>query len=89
MIGGGASPILHYRDVMVKIERDYNTFTLADLSELENFLANQFLLNQFIFRLKDFEKGCVQITWLVPAGAIQLLKSDELAKKPTSCRLYN
>ena len=77
----GANAIPEYRDIMVKIERDYDRFTLADLSEEEGFLANQFLLNQFIFWLNNIEPGCIQITWLVPASAIQLLKPDELAKK--------
>ena len=79
--GSGANTIPEYRDVMVKIQRDYDRFTLADLSKEEGFLANQFLLNQFIFWLKNVEPGCIQITWLVPASAVQLLKPDELAKK--------
>ena len=79
--GSGANAIPEYRDVTVKMKRDYNTFTLAQLSEEEGFLANQFHLNQFIFWLKDVEPGCIQITWRVPAGAIPLLKPDKLAKK--------
>ena len=77
----GTTPIPGYKTVMVKIDREYNMFTLADLAKEEEFLANQFLLNQFIFRLKDAGRGCVQITWLVPANAIPLLKPDKLAKK--------
>ena len=77
----GTTAIPGYRTVMVKIKRDYNTFTLANLAEEEKFLANEFYLNQFIFRLKDAGRGCVQITWLVPASAIPLLKPEILAKK--------
>ena len=84
--GTGANVTPEYRDVMVKIQRDYNRFTLADLAEEEGFLANQFLLNQFIFWLKDVEEGCVQITWLVPASAIQLLKPEKLAEKGETLR---
>ena len=79
--GSGANAIPEYKDLMVKIERDYNTFTLTDLTKEEGFLAHQFLLNQFVFWLKDVDGGCVQITWRVPASAIPLLKPDKLAKK--------
>ena len=85
-VRGGTNAIPDFRDVTVRLERNYKNFTLADLSKLEDFLANQFLLNQFIFRLKDVEQGCVQITWLVPAGAIPLLKPDKLAKKDKALR---
>ena len=77
----GPNAIPGYRTVMVKVKKFYNTFTLADVAKEEEFLANQFLLNQFIFRLKDAGRGCVQITWLVPASAIPLLMPDKLAKK--------
>ena len=77
----GATPIPGYRTVMVKIERSYRNFTLADLANEEEFLADLFLLNQFIFRLKDGASGCVQITWLVPTNAIELLKPEVLAAK--------
>ena len=66
---------------MVKIDRDYGTFTLANVAEEEEFLDNEFLLNQFIFRLNDVERGCVQITWFVPANAIPLLMPEKLAQK--------
>ena len=84
--GSGANAIPQYKDVMVKIKRDYDRFTLAQLSEEEGFLANQFHLNQFIFWLKNVEDGCVQITWLVPASAIQLLKPEKLAEKGKALR---
>ena len=77
----GTAPIPGCKDVMVKLKRKYKYFTLADLSEEEKFLASQFLLNQFIFRLKNSEIGCVQITWLVPQTAIELLKPENLARK--------
>lgn len=77
----GATPIPGYRTVMVKIEQSYRNFTLAHLANEEKFIANLFLLNQFIFRLRDGASGCVQITWLVPANAIQLLKPEALAEK--------
>ena len=76
----GAHPIPGCKDVMVKIEQDYETFTLAQLSEQEEFLCSQFLLNQFIFRLKESRSGCVQITWLVPQAAIDLLMPANLAR---------
>ena len=77
----GASPIPGCKDVMVKIEQNYETFTLAQLSEQEEFLCSQFLLNQFIFRFKESRSGCVQITWLVPQAAIDLLMPANLARK--------
>lgn len=77
----GASAIPGYRSIMVKINRDFKNFTLANLAKEEEFLANQFFLNQFVFHLKDAGRGCVQITWLVPASAIPLLKPEKLAEK--------
>ena len=77
----GTSPIPGCKDVMVKVKRKYERFTLADVSDQEKFLASQFLLNQFIFRLKYAEMGCVQITWLIPETAIDLLMPENLARK--------
>ena len=77
----GASPIPGCKDVMVKLKRKYERFTLADVSQQEMFLASQFLLNQFIFRFKDAEMGCVQITWLIPETAIDLLMPENLARR--------
>ena len=77
----GTCPIPGCKDMMVKLKRNYAQFTLADVSEQEQFLASQFLLNQFIFRLKYAEEGCVQITWLIPQTAINLLMPENLAKK--------
>ena len=76
----GAAPIPGCKNVMAKIEQDYETFTLAQLSEQEEFLCSQFFLNQFIFRLKESGSGCVQITWLVPQAAIDLLMPANLAR---------
>ena len=77
----GTCPIPGCKDVMVKLKGDFERFTLADVSEQEQFLASQFFLNQFIFRLKYAEKGCVQITWLIPETAINLLMPENLSKK--------
>lgn len=76
----GASPIPGCKDVMVKIERDYGTFTLEQLSDEEEFLCSQFLLNQFIFRFKESRSGCVQITWLIPEAAVNELMPAKLAE---------
>jgi acetyl-CoA synthetase len=77
----GACPIPGCKDVMVKVKGMYERYTLADVSEQEQFLASQFLLNQFIFKLKEAETGCVQITWLIPETAIELLLPENLAKR--------
>lgn len=77
----GTTAIPGTRSLMVKIDRIYKEFTLANLEKEEQFLADQFLLNQFIFRFSDGGRGCVRITWLVPSNAIKLLKSEKLATK--------
>ena len=85
----GTTAIPGYGTVMVKVDKYYNTFTLADVAEEEKFLANEFLLNQFIFRLKDAGRGCVQITWLVPASAVPQLMPEILAKKGEALKERN
>ena len=77
----GTKAMPGYTTVMVKINENYGTFTLANVAEEEEFLENEFLLNQFIFRLSDGDRGCVQITWLVPASAMPLFMPEKLAEK--------
>lgn len=41
-----------YSTLMAKIDRDYKKFTLADVARQQQFLANEFLLSEFIFRMQ-------------------------------------
>ena len=79
---------LNYGSFQAKLEarKDFHNFTLADVAEHEGFLADQFLLNQFIFRLQESRRGCIQITWLVPSSVIPLLKPERLAEKRESLK---
>ena len=61
--------------VIVKLQAKWPDYTLADVADVEKYLAGEFLLEQFIFKFSDAERGCVTIMWLVPASVIPLMKA--------------
>ena len=76
-----------YATFSAKIEEKYNQYTLADLAKDEAFLANEFLLQQMIFRFKESQQGCISVTWFIPKSSMSHLtpplinKSWEALKK--------
>ena len=62
-----------FTTLSAKIEEKYNTYTLAGLANDQKFLANEFLLQQMIFRFKDSQRGCISVTWFIPKSAMSHL----------------
>ena len=72
----GKSNIPGSSSLIVKVDRHYSNFTLADLQKLKRYLADEFKLNEFIFHLKEAGSGCVRVTWSIPTSAIQFLMPE-------------
>ena len=70
-----------YTTLSAKIDRKYNQYTLADLAKDEAFLANEFLLQQMIFRFKESQRGCISITWFIPKSAMSHLTPPLINKR--------
>ena len=64
-----------------KIEEKYNHYTLADLAKDEAFLANEFLLQELIFRFKESQPGCISITGFIPRSAMSHLTPPLINKR--------
>ena len=73
----GRSSFYSFEDasvIMMKVKREYTTCTLQDIADEEIFLAGTFHFRRFLLNFANANRGCVQVTWLVPDRLIQYLK---------------
>ena len=68
--------------LIAKIDARYSTnFTLANLQEKKDYIADEFKLNEFIFHLRAAGPGCVCITWSIPSNAIRFFTPEAFIGK--------
>ena len=72
----------NYQQLVVKLDRKWPEATLSMIAEIESYLAGEFQLNAFIFRFSQATQGCINLVWLIPASAAQLIKEAMRTKQP-------
>ena len=65
-----------------KLKGSWENYTLADLDRDQGFLANAFLLYDYVFSFKDAGEGCVVLVWYIPNGLAEYMKSICKERKP-------
>ena len=60
--------------VIVKLDEEWDDYTLEKVAELEGYLAGEFLLKRSIFHFSNGAKKCVMLMWLIPSSAIAIMK---------------
>lgn len=76
-VWSGRSPYNELSDlkpIIVKVNRDWPSCTLADIANFEEFLESRFLIRRFFLNFANAHSGCVVIMWLVPSHVINFLK---------------
>ena len=69
--------------VIAKLQKDFPTTTLADVSRTEEDLTGEFNLKHYVFRLANGLSGSVYIMWLVPlSAATEMLRQMESSTPP-------
>ena len=68
------SALYDLKPVIMKVNRDWPSCTLADIADIENFLESRFLIRRFFLNFANAHSGCVTVMWLVPAHVIHFLK---------------
>ena len=59
-----------FQELSVKVDINVTEHSLSYVDELWRSLANQFLLPQSALILDSIAKGCISITWLIPANLV-------------------
>lgn len=72
-------PSSGFEPIILRVNKDWEGYTLSHVAELEGFLESRFLINRFLFRFANGHYGSVVIMWLVPSHVIVYLKK-KLAK---------
>ena len=73
-VKGKAPPETELRKFVTKMKHDWDECTLEDLYMLEGTITSKFFLPKFAFQLEEIKKGCISITWLIPAPYVKTLQ---------------
>ena len=71
--GSGLEPII------LRVNRDWPTCTLADIGRIEGYLESRFMINRFILNFANAGSGSVVVMWLVSSHVIPFLKKRIMA----------
>ena len=73
-VRGQTPPKKELRKFVAKMKHDWDNCTLEDLETLRGVITRKFFIPGFAFRLRKIKKGCIAITWLVPAPLVKTLQ---------------
>lgn len=70
----GAYSYPGYEPVILKVQAEWSTYTLAWVADIEGYLAGEFKLKKLVFRLANGTFGCVYLMWLVPSCVAEYMR---------------
>ena len=75
---GQKPPEADLRELVIKkvMDKKWEECTLEDVETIEETLTHKFLLPDFVLHLREAEKGCVCLTWYIPAPIAKTLQED-------------
>ena len=73
-VRGQTPPKKELRKFVAKMKHDWDNCTLEDLETLRGVITRKFFIPGFAFWLRKIKKGCIAITWLVPAPLVKTLQ---------------
>lgn len=78
LVRGQESLKSDFRDLVIKMhmEKKWEEYTLEDVEMFKETLTHKFLLHNFMLLLKEVEKGCVCLTWYVPAPVSKMFQEN-------------
>ena len=72
-------PASGFEPIILRVNKDWGNWTLADVAQMEGFLESRFLINRFILRFANGHYGSVVMMWLVPSHVIAFLEERIMA----------
>ena len=75
-LNGEMPPETKFREFVTKIKLDWENCTLEDIETKRRVFIRKFLLPEYALQLGEIKKGCIAITWLVPATFVNALQKD-------------
>ena len=73
-VQGEAPPRTELREFVAKMKHDWDDCTLEDLETLMGVITRKFFFPRFSFWLQKIKRGCIAITWLIPAPSVEPLQ---------------
>ena len=61
------------KKLVAKVNKSWEDCTLQDVKNVSSTIVQKFLLPHYVLSAEDVEKGCVSITWYVPASIAGVL----------------
>ena len=59
-----------------QMDKDWSNCTLEDVEQFRETLTQKLLLPSFAVLLRNAEKGCISLTWLIPSSIVKILSKD-------------
>ena len=84
-LNGEIPPETEFREFVTKIKLDWENCTLEDIETKKRVFIRKFLLPEYALQPGEIKKGCIAITWLVPAPFVNALQE---AVKTTSSDFF-
>ena len=75
-LNGEMPPETEFREFVTKIDLDWENCTLEDIETKRRIFIRKFLLPEYALQPGEITKGCIAITWLVPAPFVNDLQKD-------------
>ena len=73
-LNGEIPPETEFREFVTKIKLDWENCTLEDIETKKRVFIRKFLLPEYALQPGEIKKGCIAITWLVPAPFVNALQ---------------
>ena len=73
-LNGEMPPETEFREFVTKIKLDWENCTLEDIETTKRVFIRKFLLPEYALQPGEIIKGCISITWLIPALFVNALK---------------
>ena len=75
-LNGEMPPETEFQEFVAKIDLDWENCTLEDIETKKRVFIRKFLLPEYALQPGEIKKGCIAITWLVPAPFVNALQKD-------------
>ena len=75
-LNGEMPPETEFQEFVTKIKLDWENCTLEDIETKKRVFIRRFLLPEYALQPGEIKKGCIAITWLVPATFVNALQKD-------------
>ena len=66
----------NFSNLVIKMEREWEECTLEDIEMFRETLTHKFFLPNFAQLLREAERGCICLTWYIPASSARTIQEN-------------